>query len=156
MTHGPAPLPPFTGNLEPVLTGAWAGWHRWAGNDPFEDGIGPFFVRRTEHGIETGFLPVARNLNGHGIVHGGCLMTFADYSLFMIAGGGGTEINGVTVTMSCEFVGAAQAGTLLTARGDLVRAGGSLVFARGMVFDSERPVLAFSGTIKRAPAPSSH
>lgn len=141
---------PIRGNFVQVTDGPWAGWWKWSGKDPFEDATGPFFVRRDERGIVTGFIPEAKNLNGHGIVHGGALMTFADFSLFMIAGSGGDEINGVTVTMNSEFVSGAQAGKMLTARGELVRAGRSLVFARGTIACGDEPVLSFSGTIKRA------
>ncbi|MEL0209788.1 MAG: PaaI family thioesterase, partial [Novosphingobium sp.] len=127
---------------------------KWSGKDPFEDGTGPFYVKRDERGIVTGFKPEAKNLNGHCIVHGGSLMTFADFSLFMVAASNGDEVTGVTVTMNCEFVSAAEAGDMLTARGECVRAGGSLVFARGTVLRctdaGEQPVLSFSGTIKRA------
>jgi uncharacterized protein (TIGR00369 family) len=152
MTQSPAP---FSSHVEPATAAEWAGWHRWAGNDPFEDGVGPFFVKRDALGIVTGFRPEAHNLNAFGIVHGGCMMTFADYSLFMIAASGGEWISGVTVTLNCEFVSAATAGDLLLARGELVRGGRSLVFARGMITTAERTLLAFSGTIKRTPAPPS-
>jgi uncharacterized protein (TIGR00369 family) len=146
---------PIRGNFEQVSDGPWAGWWKWSGKDPFEDGTGPFYVKRDERGIVTGFRPEAKNLNGHGIVHGGSLMTFADFSLFMVAASNGDEVSGVTVTMNCEFVSGAQAGDLLTARGECVRAGGSLVFARGTVLrvgadGTEEAVLSFSGTIKRA------
>ncbi|MCX7283081.1 MAG: PaaI family thioesterase [Novosphingobium sp.] len=146
---------PIRGGFEQVGEGPWAGWWKWAGKDPFEDGTGPFFVKADERGIVTGFRPEAKNLNGHGSVHGGALMTFADFSLFMVATSGGDEVFGVTVTMNCEFVSGAQAGDLLTARGECVRAGGSLVFARGTILrlgadGAEEPVLSFSGTIKRA------
>jgi len=146
---------PIRGRFEPVADEAWSGWWTWSGHDPFEDGVGPFFVKRDERGIVTGFRPEAKNLNGHGIVHGGSLMTFADFSLFMVAASDGDEVSGVTVTMNCEFVSGAKAGDLLTARGECVRAGGSLVFARGTILrvdtdGSEEAVLSFSGTIKRA------
>jgi uncharacterized protein (TIGR00369 family) len=148
--------PPFAGNLERAAEPEWAGWYRWAGIDPFEDEIGPFYVKRDERGIVTGFRPGPKNLNSHHTVHGGCMMTFADFSLFMIAGSGGTEVNGVTVTMNCEFVSAAKAGDLLEARGELVRAGRTMIFARGLITAGERTALTFSGTIMRSPAPPSH
>lgn len=146
---------PIRGNFEQVGDGPWSGWWKWSGHDPFEDGTGPFFVKKDARGIVTGFRPEAKNLNGHGIVHGGSLMTFADFSLFMVAASNGDEVSGVTVTMNCEFVSGAQAGDLLTARGECVRAGGSLVFARGTILrvvadGTEEAVLSFSGTIKRA------
>lgn len=147
---------PFAGKLEPAAHADWAGWYSWTGVDPFEDAVGPFYVKRDEQGIVTGFRPGPANRNGHGSVHGGCMMTFADFSLFMIAASGGQEVNGVTVTFNCEFVGPAQVGELLTARGDLVRAGRNLVFARGLVMADAKPALAFSGTIMRSAAPPSH
>lgn len=146
---------PIRGGFERVAEGPWTGWWKWSGKDPCEDSTGPFFLKRDERGIVTGFRPETKNLNGHGIVHGGSLMTFADFSLFMVAASGGDEVHGVTVTMNCEFVSGAQAGDLLTARGECVRAGGSLVFARGTILrvgadGHEEAVLSFSGTIKRA------
>nr|WP_255630028.1 PaaI family thioesterase [Novosphingobium sp. FKTRR1] len=155
MTDVTAPLPladqpPFAGNLRQIAEGEWTGWWKWNGTDPFEDATGPYYVRRDEQGIVCGFRPGPNNRNGHGMIHGGSLMTFADFSLFMIAGSGGTEMHGVTVTMNCEFVGPAQAGELLLARGDLVRGGRSVVFARGTITtESGVSVLAFSGTLKR-------
>jgi acyl-coenzyme A thioesterase PaaI-like protein len=149
-------LLPFTGGLVPAENGPWAGWYRWAGTDPFEDGTGPFYLRRDEQGIVTGFLPGPANLNGHGNVHGGCLMTFADFSLFMFAAADGQEVNGVTVSMNSEFIGAAESGVLLEARGELLGGGRSLAFVRGVITAGTRRILSFSGTIKRTLPPSAH
>lgn len=135
--------------LAPAQDPAWQGWYHWEPADDFEDYAGPFYCRPEGDGILCGFLPEAKNRNGGGNIHGGSLMTFADYALFMIAGGMEANIHGVTVTMNCEFVGAAEPGRLLTARGEVVRAGFSMVFVRGMIDDDGRNVLAFSGTIKR-------
>ena len=149
-------LLPFAGDLVPVETGPWAGWYSWAGTDPFEDATGPFYLRRDEQGIVTGFMPGATNLNGHGIVHGGCLMTFADFSLFMFAAADGHNVGGVTVSMNSEFIGAAEPGVLLEARGELLGGGRSLAFVRGVITAGTRRILSFSGTIKRTPPPAAH
>jgi acyl-coenzyme A thioesterase PaaI-like protein len=148
--------PPIRGSFIQEHQEPWQGWWKWSGHDPFEDASGPFFVRRDEHGIVTGFMPDAKNANGHGTVHGGALMTFADYTLFMIGGSGGDEVIGVTVTMNCEFVSAAVLGLLLTGRGECIRAGRSLVFVRGTIFSGEDAVMSFSGTIKRTKGASAH
>jgi acyl-coenzyme A thioesterase PaaI-like protein len=144
----PLPGAPFSGKLVLVETGEWAGWHQWAEVDPFEDATGPFYVARDDQGVVCGFRPGPANRNSHGMIHGGCLMTFADFSLFMLAGSDGEEINGVTVTMNSEFIGPAQAGQKLLARGGRTGGGRSLVFARGMVTADGKAVLGFSGTIK--------
>jgi acyl-coenzyme A thioesterase PaaI-like protein len=60
-----------------------------------------------------------------------------------------TSVHGVTMTMNCEFVGAAEGGKLLTARGEVVRQGLSVAFVRGIIDDGGRAVMAFSGTIKK-------
>lgn len=135
--------------LRRMADGPWADWYHWEPVDDFEEHAGPFYARPEGQAVVCGFLPEAKNRNGGGNIHGGSLMTFADYALFMIAGGMEASVHGVTVTMNCEFVGAAEPGRLLTARGEVVRAGFSMVFVRGMIDDDGRNVLAFSGTIKK-------
>ena len=139
--------------LVKVAEGPWAGWYHWEPVDHFEEHAGPFYCQPEGEGpdapIVCGFIPEAKNRNGGGNIHGGALMTFADYALFMIGGGMDTSVHGVTMTMNCDFVGAAEPGRLLTARGEVVRAGGSVVFVRGIIDDAGRNVLAFSATIKR-------
>jgi len=56
---------------------------------------------------------------------------------------------GVTVSFACEFLDAAHEGDLIEATGEITRAGGSLIFLRGMLICGERKLFAFSGTIKR-------
>ena len=146
---------PGTSRLVEVQQGPWAGWHHWEPVDDFEEHAGPFYCRADDGQVLCGFIPEAKNRNGGGNIHGGSLMTFADYALFMIAGGMEASVHGVTVTMNCEFVGAAEPGCLLTARGEVVRAGFSMVFVRGIIADGDRPVLMFSGTIKKVRVPVS-
>ncbi len=147
------PGPPFTGNLTQITTGEWAGWYQWGQIDPFEETVGPFYVARDGSGILCGFRPGPGNRNTHGIVHGGAMMTFADFSLFMLGTGRtdsaqSAEITGVTATMNCEFLRPAQSGDLLIARGERTGGGRRLVFARGIISANGVPVLTFSGAIR--------
>jgi acyl-coenzyme A thioesterase PaaI-like protein len=82
-------------------------------------------------------------------MHGGCLMTFADFALFMVSLDALEGARGVTVTLDNTFVDAAWPGELVEATGEVTRAGGSLIFARGTVFTGQRTLLTFSGVIKR-------
>lgn len=136
-------------SLVRVSAGPWAGWRHFEPADPFEDHTGPFYCRKDDRGIVCGFRPDASNCNAGGNIHGGALMTFADYALFMLAGGIDFNLHGVTMTMNTDFVGAAEPGRLLTGRGEVVRDGASVAFVRGLIDDDGRPVLAFSGTIKK-------
>jgi uncharacterized protein (TIGR00369 family) len=140
----------FANGLVQVTEGAWAGWSQWRGTDPFEDHAGPFYAKVEDGQTICGFMPGAQHRNGGGNIHGGALMTYADFALFMLARDAeGEGIHGVTVTMNVEFIDGAVPGRLLTARGGPIRTGKSLAFVRGTIFDEDRPVLAFSGTIKR-------
>jgi uncharacterized protein (TIGR00369 family) len=135
--------------LIPITEGEWAGWLRWPGTDPFEDHTGPFFARPEGDQLVCGFRPEAKNRNGGGNVHGGALLTFADFSLFMIASAEPPEFHAVTATLNAEFVGAARPDRLLTARGEVVKAGRSMIFVRGLIDDEGAMVMSFSGVIKK-------
>ena len=131
-----------------ITEGEWAGWQIWS-PDPYELLSGPFYARRDEAGrMVCAFRAQRKHMNGHGAMHGGCLMTFADYALFCFATDH-LEASAVTAQMSCEFIGAAQEGDLVEASGEVIRAGGSLVFLRGMVTTGGRPLLSFSAILKK-------
>ena len=75
-------------------------------------------------------------------------MAFADYCLFALAYSV-LEGPGVTVSFACEFIDAAHEGELIECDGEIMRAGRSMVFLRGMLKSGERSLFTFSGTIKR-------
>lgn len=132
-----------------IEEGPWAGWSLWSA-DPFELHAGPFYSRHDQTGqVVCAFRAEAKHMNGGGFMHGGCLMTFADYALFAIGAealdGGGS----VTASLSGEFLDSAREGDLIEAVGEVTRAGGSLVFIRGTVSTAERPLLTFSGIVKK-------
>ena len=140
--------------MNTVLTGRLAGYESWEGVDPFEDHSGPFFFRKHEDGhVTCAFEAKPHHCNGGGFLHGGLLMTFADFSLFAI---GSNVLHGgpsVTVSFSAEFTAAAGAGNFIEARGEVVRNTGSMVFLRGQVFTGhgadEKILLNYSGIVKR-------
>ncbi|MEO8811482.1 MAG: PaaI family thioesterase [Caulobacteraceae bacterium] len=132
-----------------ITEGEWAGWKVWS-SDPYELLSGPFYCRDEADGRTVcAFRAENKHMNGGGFMHGGCLMTFADYALFCIAseelGGGGS----VTASLNGEFIDAAREGDLVEARGEVIRAGGSLVFIRGIVSTAGRPLLNFSAIVKK-------
>jgi uncharacterized protein (TIGR00369 family) len=138
---------PWTPKL--VTEGEWAGWGRY-NTDPYEAMTGPFYARRDEAGaMVCAFRAERKHMNGGGAMHGGCMATFADYALFMIADEALANSGSVTASLNCEFVDAAQEGELIEARGDVVRAGGSMVFVRGLITASGRPITNFSAIVKK-------
>jgi acyl-coenzyme A thioesterase PaaI-like protein len=128
--------------------GEFAGWRTWS-RDSFETHNGPFYHRMDDEGrIQCAFRVEHKHLNGMKNVHGGAFMSFADYCLFAMAAPV-LQGPGVTVSFACEFLDAAREGELVEGSGEITRAGGSLIFLRGMLTSGERALFTFSGTIKR-------
>ncbi|GMN01639.1 PaaI family thioesterase [Erythrobacter sp. MTPC3] len=137
------------GTLALCEEGEFAGWRYWEG-DPFETRSGPFYMQREDDGSYTSaFRTEDRHMNGGGFLHGGCLMTFADFALFAIATDELAGDHAVTMNLSGDFLGAAGPGALMQARGEVTRGGGKTIFVRGMVTADGEPALSFTGIIRR-------
>ena len=132
-----------------ITQGEWAGWTVWVG-DPFEDRAGPFYAKELDDGSKVcAFRAEQRHMNGAGFLHGGCLMTFADSTIFYIAQNELRGYMGVTLHMSTDFLEPAQAGDLIEARGEIVRGGGKTIFLQGMITADDRPILRFDAIIRK-------
>ena len=84
--------------------GEFAGWQHWA-NDPYETRSGPFYMKREADGtMVSAFRAEEKHMNGAGSIHGGCLMTFADFALFAIATDEMGGANAVTMNLSSDFL----------------------------------------------------
>jgi len=135
-------------DLHVATSGEFKGWRTWS-RDNFETHNGPFWHRMEDDGrIRCAFRVEKKHLNGMRNVHGGAFMGFADYCLFATAAPV-LQGPGVTVSFGCEFLDAAREGELVEGSGEIMRAGGSMIFMRGLLTSGERPLFTFSGTIKR-------
>lgn len=153
MSDRPSPQP-YAGPIV-LADGPFAGWSTWShGADPYETAIGPFCVKVEDGRARTAFQPRREHLNGGATIRGGALMSFADFSLFSIAHKALEGVHAVTLTCNCEFLSAGDLGAGVEAQGEVLRETRSLIFVRGIVTQGERPLLAFSGTLKKiVPAP---
>jgi acyl-coenzyme A thioesterase 13 len=134
-----------------ITDGPFAGWSTWSnGADPFETSIGPFCYKIGEDNRALcAFEPLPRHLNGGGTIHGGAMMSFVDFSLFAIAHNALRDQHAVTLTCNSEFLSAGNLDGIVYADGEVLRETRSLIFVRGVVRQENRPVLAFSGTLKK-------
>jgi len=115
-----------------IREGDWAGWRSWP-MDRFEIHAGPFYYRREPDGrVLCRFIVEPRHLNGGHKVHGGCLLTFADFCVFAI---GDEAIAGraMTVNLSGDFLWPADLGDVMEGTGEVTRAGGRLIYVRGLI-----------------------
>jgi acyl-coenzyme A thioesterase PaaI-like protein len=131
-----------------IESGPWAGWKTWP-QDTFETGTGPFYSRpEPGRGIVCAFIAEKRHMNGGGFMHGGCLLTFADYACYAI-GEEFTNTGAVTVNLSGDFLSAVSVGARMEATGEVTRAGGRLVYIRGMVTAAGKPALSFTSVVTK-------
>ena len=136
-----------------ITDGEWAGWRSFGEIDPFEAQVGPFYFRKEPDGrMRTAFRAERRHMNGGGFMHGGCVMTFADFALFVIAREDTQGVGSVTATFNCELVGTAREGDLVECVGEVVKAGRSMVFVRGIISNASaggEPMASFSSVLKK-------
>ncbi len=141
------------GSSVEMAEGPFKGWRTWYGQergDPFETHIGPLCYRIEADGrVRCAFEPRREHLNGGGAIHGGALMSFADFSLFCIAHAALVDASAVTLTCNSEFIAAGRAGPIVEASGEVLRQTRALVFVRGLVTQDNAPILSFSGTLKK-------
>ena len=118
-------------------------------DDPFEDHVGPMGYKVVDGTITFAFLADARHRNTAGTVHGGMLMTFADFALCLTATWDQPGEKCVTVSCNSEFVAPGRPGDLIEASGEVVRRTKSLTFVRGQVYADDRILLNYSAIVKR-------
>lgn len=142
--------------------GPYQGWMRWRQDDSHkgrfaQEALNPILWRDEPDGrvralMETG----VEHSNNGGVLHGGFMMSFADMALFAIAYRRLTESHAVTLTCNFEFLGVGEPGVPLEAIGEITQETGKLIFVRAITMQGDRPVLNFSGTLrkiaKRVPA----
>jgi acyl-coenzyme A thioesterase PaaI-like protein len=142
----------YTSHLTAVTDGEWAGWSYYPGGDPYEDLAGPFYFRERDGQRVCAFRAETRHMNGGMFMHGGCMMTFADFALFVIARDALKDSHAVTATFNGELVGSAGVGDLVECTGEVVKAGRSMVFVRGLIVNASRggePMMSFSSVLKK-------
>jgi uncharacterized protein (TIGR00369 family) len=142
----------YAAKLQTVTDGEWVGWSWYPGGDPFEDLAGPFYFRERDGRPVCAFRAERRHMNGGGFLHGGCAMSFADFALFVIARHAIGGVSTVTATFNAELVGTAREGNLVECTGEVVKAGRSMVFVRGIISNassSGEPMMSFSSVLKK-------
>ena len=130
------------------------GYKPYEYDDPFEELVGPLGYRIADGRITLAFEAGPHHCNTQSMIHGGMLMTFADYALCLTAVWDQPGERCITVSFNCEFVAAGRQGDTVESRGEVIRRTGSFTFARGQVFVGDRTLLNYSGIVKRLRPPS--
>jgi uncharacterized protein (TIGR00369 family) len=130
--------------------GAFAGWHKAGSTSTFNGLVGPYYyLMQDGRAVKVGFEAKEHHMNGGGSVHGGCLLTLADTSLFIFSmhllKGAGV----VTLSLDSQFLSRGRLGDAIYAEGEVVRAGKSVIFIRGTLNNEKGIILTYSGILKR-------
>ncbi|MEK7793320.1 MAG: PaaI family thioesterase [Candidatus Hydrogenedentota bacterium] len=129
------------------------GFTRWEGCDPFEDHVGPLYYRDEPDGsCRCAFVTDDYHMNGSGNMHGGMLMTFADYAMFFFARKHIGDAHAVTVSFHADFTSASQVGEYVEATGEVIHETRKMLFVRGQITSGGRMLLNFSGVLKKVAA----
>lgn len=114
----------------------------------FIDALQPLYRRVDEESVSFGLVVQAHHCNSMGICHGAVLMTLADVA----TASGVNHARGVlagnpTLTLSIDFISAAQQGQWIQADAEQVSLKRRFGFANGAIYNERGIVARFNGTI---------
>lgn len=114
----------------------------------FTDLTGPYYVKSEGAVLYLGMYIAPRHINRVGVAHGGILMTLADNALGdAVIQSFDEPVSVVTVSMSSDFISAAQLGEWIVAEAEVHRRGRRLIFAECLVRAGERKILRASAVM---------
>jgi uncharacterized protein (TIGR00369 family) len=114
---------------------------------PYTSHNGPIFHKVTDDGMVHAFRVLDRHCNGHGILHGGMMMTFAD-GVLASAVHRAVQVPALTLRMTCDFVAIGRLGDWVEGVGTVMRATRSVAFVEGRLRVGERTILTTSAVFK--------
>ena len=138
--------------IETLSEGEFAGWSREVNREGFNGLVGAYYYQADDPAnLKVAFKAGKDHLNGGGTVHGGCLLTLADTSMFIFSLPHLQDGGAVTVQLDAQFLSPGREGEVIVATGEVTRAGRSLVYVRGQLTCGERLIMTYSGVMARIP-----
>jgi acyl-coenzyme A thioesterase 13 len=125
------------------------GFARIGPTSPFNELVGPFYVKRAGRALAIGMLVEPKHQNSRGIVHGGMICTLIDFALGYAARyATDPPRNLVTTNLSVDFAANARPGDWIEARTDVMRSGTRVAFINCFVYLGELRIARGSGTFQ--------
>ena len=121
----------------------------WYEVEPFEDYAGPFYYKENENSNVSAFECKKHHLNAMGSLHGGMIMSFIDYTLFVISLKQIKDQSFVTISCSTEFLRASINDNIIYGKGKVTNQTGSMLFIKGEIFNAKETISTFSGILKK-------
>jgi len=118
--------------------------------DPWE----PLYSRKLDDCLQMGLVLSQAHCNSRGLVHGGLIAALADNAMgltcvqALLADGRDIGKGLVTVSLSTDYVGAGKLGEWLLIDPEAIKVGGSIGFARAMIFAGDKTIATAHATFK--------
>jgi len=116
--------------------------------DPWE----PLYSKKTDKAVIIGLRLAKPHTNARGLIHGGLITALADnamgYSCALVTN---WTTSFVTISLSIDFVGAAEIGQWLAVESDVIKTGSTICFAQSLVKADDAVIARASGTFRVVP-----
>ena len=123
---------------------------KWYETEPFEDFVGPFFYKKNKYNYISAFECKDHHLNAMGSLHGGMIMSFIDYTMFVVCLEVIKEQSFVTVSCSTEFLNPSIDDKIIYGNGEITQETKSMIFVKGKIFNNQSTTIStFSGILKK-------
>tara|TARA_B100000214_G_scaffold128930_1_gene91667 strand:- start:685 stop:1101 length:417 start_codon:yes stop_codon:yes gene_type:complete len=125
-------------------------YEKWYETEPFEDFVGPFFYKKIKNHYISAFECKDHHLNSMGSLHGGMIMSFIDYTMFVVCLETIKEQSFVTVSCSTEFLNPSVSDEVIFGDGEITQETKSMIFVKGKIFNDQKKIIStFSGILKK-------
>lgn len=115
----------------------------------FSEHAGPYYEKIIDGLMHRAMDIEQYHLNPEGVVHGGVLLSLADYAVYRAIGDEiGHQIKFATINLNSNFVAAAKPNETLLGIGSIVRKTKSVIFAEGRIFTENKTILQINGIWK--------
>ncbi len=125
------------------------GFERHYRQSPLTNPWEPLYSRKTEGAVTLGFLAAPAHANSRGFVHGGMISALADNAMGLSCG---RLLEGepslVTVSLSVDFLGAAELGQWVQITPTVNRCGSTLCFAEAEITADGEPCAKAHATFR--------
>ena len=121
----------------------------WYETEPFEDFVGPFYYLEEDNNNISAFKCKKNHLNSMGSLHGGMIMSFIDYTLFVVSLDKIKKDSFVTISCNTEFLRPSIDDDIIFGKGEITNQTGSMLFIKGEIYNKKQTISTFSGILKR-------
>jgi uncharacterized protein (TIGR00369 family) len=129
-----------------------AGFEPHLRKSPLTEPWKPLYTKRTEKAVIIGLRLAEPHTNGRGLIHGGLIAALADNAMgYSCAQATGWTSTFVTVSLSVDFVGAAEIGQWLAIESDVIKTGKTICFAQCLAKADDTVIARASGTFRVVP-----